>query len=90
MLMSGKHRRLSRWRRGPRPGHRVPKPRWSLTEMMDGDDMAHLVTSDAFAAGLRDGTGRYHMLCGRCITVGSMAARPNRYCRPCSVLETWT
>jgi hypothetical protein len=62
----------------------------SLTEMVDGDDTAHLVTSEAFETGLRERTGRYQMVCGRWIAVGSMAARPDHHCRPCQVMEALT
>jgi len=57
--------------------------------MVDGEDVAHLVTSDAYETGLRERTGHYRVVCGRRITVGSMAAAPNRYCRPCQVLAAW-
>ena len=90
MRMSGKHRKPSRWRHPRSVGQQAPRPRWSLPEMVDGDDVAHLVTSDAYETGLRERTGHYRMVCGRRITVGSMAAAPNRYCRPCQVLAAGT
>jgi hypothetical protein len=58
--------------------------------MVDGAGWAHLVSAEAFEAGLREGTGRYEALCGRRIIAASLAARPISYCRPCQVLETWT
>jgi hypothetical protein len=88
--MGGKHHKPSWWRRCRDGAGRVSRPRWSLIEMVDGDDGAHLVTSEAFGAGLREGTGLYQMLCGCWIAVGSMATRPDHCCRPCRVMEAWT
>lgn len=88
--MGGKHHKPSWWCRCRDGAGLVSRPRWSLTEMVDGDDEAHLVTSEAFEAGLSEGTGRYQMLCGRWIAVGSMATRPDHYCRPCRAMEAWT
>jgi len=88
--MSGKHHKPPwwRWRGGRGGGAQVSRPRWSLTEMVDGaDGWAHLVTPKAFEQGLREGMGRYQVLCGRRIAAASMAARPRGYCRPCVVLE---
>lgn len=90
MLVSGKHHKPSRWYRRRDNPERASRPRWSLTEMVDGDDQAHLVTSEAFETGLRERTGRYQMLCGRWVAVGSMAARPDHYCRPCLAREAVT
>jgi hypothetical protein len=89
--MSGKHHQPPWWRCGRRRGqHALAGPRRYLTEMVDGAGWAHLLTTEAFQAGLREGTGRYEALCGRRIISASLAARPISYCRPCQVLETWT
>ncbi|MBV9730812.1 MAG: hypothetical protein JO309_15680 [Pseudonocardiales bacterium] len=89
--MSGKHHQPPWWRRGRGAGHQAPAGlRRSLTEMVDGAGWAHLLTTEAFEAGLREGAGRYEALCGRRIISASLAARRISYCRPCQVLETWT
>jgi hypothetical protein len=85
--MNGKHRKPPWWRRGRDREPQLNRPRWSLTEMVDGDGWAHLVTSDEFEASLRERTGRYVVVCGRCIAVASMVTPPTR---PCRVLETGT
>ena len=89
-MMSGKHRKPLRWRHRRSAGQETPRPRRSLPEMVDGEDVAHLVTSDTYETGLRERTGHYRIGCGRRITVGSMAAAPNRSCRPCQVLAAGT
>ena len=81
-MRSGKHRKPSRWRHRRDAGQQeAPRPRWSLPEMVDGNDVAHRVSSDAYETGLRERTGHYRMVCGRRITVGSMTAAPNRSCQ---------
>lgn len=87
--MSGKHHQPSWWRRGRGARHQAP-PRWSLTEMVDSAGWAHLVTSEAFEVGLREGVGGYEVLCGRRIASASMVTEPDRYCRPCQVIGAWT
>lgn len=86
-MMCGRHSKPSWWRRGRDKPPGARRPRWSLTEMVDGDGFAHLVTHKEFEAGLRAGLGRYLVVCGRRITVASMAASPTRHCRPCQVLQ---
>jgi hypothetical protein len=85
--MSGKHHKPPRWRRGREGKQQEPRPRRFLTEMVDGTGSAHLLTTDAFEQGLREGTGRYQTLCGRQITPTSMTIPPSKYCRPCVVLR---
>lgn len=86
-MMGGKHSKPSWWRRGRDKPLDARRPRWFLTEMVDGDGFAHLVTSEEFEAGLSAGGGRYLVVCGRRITVASMASSPVHHCRPCQVLR---
>jgi hypothetical protein len=75
--MSGKHHKTPWWRRlGRRP--QGEKPRRLLTEMVDGAGLAHWVSRAAFEQGLREGTGRYEVLCGRRIAAASMVTPPER------------
>jgi hypothetical protein len=91
--MTGKHhtpwwwRLGALWRRRGGRHHQESPPPGYLSEMVDGSDgWAHLVTVEAYAQGLREGTGFFTVLCGRRIPVASMAAPPDYRCVPCHEL----
>jgi hypothetical protein len=80
--MSGKHHKPRWWRRRGAQRDQACRPRWSLTEIVDGaNGCAHLMTCEAFEQGISEGTGLYQVLRGRQI------APPSSCCKPCVVFE---
>jgi len=91
--MTGKHHKKSWWSLGALwwrlsgREHQTTPPLGHLAEMVEGSDgQAHLITVEAYAQGLQDGTGIYAVLCGRHIPVASMAAPPGYRCFLCHEL----
>ena len=88
--MRGKHhipRRWWPWWRKREP----PAPRRHLSCIVDGSDgQEHLITDEAYAQGMEEGTGHYQVLCGSVIAVASMVTPPGRRCLSCHTLEAIT
>jgi hypothetical protein len=70
-------------RHSKQQGHRTPQRRTIATvELVDTSGVAHRVSIDAAADGLRRGT--YATLCGGDVVAAALVARAARFCRLCA------